>query len=84
MALLTPGHSTGGLSFYSEENECVFTGDTLFYHDIGRTDLLGGNHKKLIKSIRDHLFTLPDNTVVYPGHAIPTTIEEEKLNNPHF
>ena len=83
-ALLTPGHSLGGLSFYSENDGCVFTGDTLFYHDIGRTDLLGGNHKKLIKSIRDYLFTLPDNTVVYPGHAIPTTIEEEMLQNPYF
>ena len=83
-ALLTPGHSIGGLSYYSEKDGCVFTGDTLFYHDIGRTDLLGGNHKELINSIRNHLFTLPDNTVVYPGHELPTTIEEEKLNNPHF
>jgi len=83
-ALFTPGHSLGGLSFYSEKDECVFTGDTLFYHDIGRTDLLGGNHKKLIHSIREYLFTLPDNTVVYPGHEQPTTIEEEKTSNPHF
>ena len=84
VALLTPGHSLGGLSFYCEKNGCVFTGDTLFYHDIGRTDLLGGNQKRLIASIQDHLFTLPDNTVVYPGHEQPSTIEEEKLNNPHF
>jgi len=84
IALFTPGHSIGGLSYYSEINGCVFTGDTLFYHDIGRTDLLGGNHKKLINSIHNHLFTLPDNTVVYPGHALPTTIEEEKLHNPYF
>ena len=83
-ALLTPGHSIGGLSYYSEKDGCVFTGDTLFYHDIGRTDLPGGNHNELINSIRNHLFTLPDNTVVYPGHESPTTIEEEKLNNPHF
>lgn len=83
-ALLTPGHSAGGLSFYSEKDGYVFTGDTLFHHNIGRTDLLGGNHKKLINSIRDYLFTLPDNTVVYPGHGLPTTIEEEKLNNPYF
>ena len=83
-ALFTPGHSLGGLCFYSENDRCVFTGDTLFHHDIGRTDLLGGNHKKIIQSINDHLFTLPGNTVVYPGHALPTTIEEEKLNNPHF
>jgi len=83
-ALLTPGHSSGGLCFYSKEDGCVFTGDTLFHRDIGRSDLLGGNHKQLIKSIRDHLLVLPDNTVVYPGHEQPTTIEEEKLYNPHF
>jgi glyoxylase-like metal-dependent hydrolase (beta-lactamase superfamily II) len=83
-AILTPGHSPGSLCFYSEKDECIFTGDTLFHHDIGRTDLLGGNHKNLIDSICNYLFTLPDNTVVYPGHAQPTTIEEEKLYNPHF
>jgi len=83
-ALLTPGHSSGGLCFYSEKDACVFTGDTLFQQDIGRSDLPGGNHKKLIESIQNYLFTLPDNTVVYPGHELPTTIEDEKNNNPHF
>jgi len=83
-ALLTPGHSIGSLSYYSEKDECVFSGDTLFHHDIGRTDLPGGNYDELINSIRNQLFTLPDNTVVYPGHESPTTIEEEKLNNPYF
>jgi len=83
-ALLTPGHTLGGLSFYSEKDGCVFTGDTLFHHDIGRTDLPGGNHKKLIQSIQEHLFILPDSTVVYPGHEEPTTIEDEKQNNPYF
>lgn len=84
IALLTPGHSFGGLSYYSEKNECVFTGDTLFHHDIGRSDLPGGNYKKLLDSIRNQLFILPDNTIVYPGHEQPTTIKEEKINNPHF
>ena len=83
-ALLTPGHSSGGLCFYSEKDECVFTGDTLFHHEIGRTDLPGGSHKKIIQSIQNYLFTLPYSTVVYPGHAQPTTIEEEKLHNPYF
>jgi len=83
-ALFTPGHTMGGLSYYSEKDGCVFTGDTLFQHDIGRTDLPGGNHRELIESINNQLFTLPDSTVVYPGHEEPTTIEEEKLNNPHF
>jgi len=84
IALLTPGHTAGGLSYYSPTDECVFTGDTLFYHDIGRTDLLGGDHKSIIDSIRNQLFTLPDNTVVYPGHEQPTTIQEEKFHNPNF
>ena len=83
-ALLTPGHSLGCLSFYSEKDQCVFTGDTLFYHDVGRSDLPGGDHKTLLKSIRDYLFTLPGSTVVYPGHDMSTTIEEEKLHNPYF
>jgi len=83
-ALLTPGHSSGGLCFYSEKDGCVFTGDTLFYRDIGRTDLPGGNFKTLIHSIQNYLFTLPDTTVVYPGHGQPTTIEEEKLNNSYL
>ena len=82
--LSTPGHSPGGLCYYSNKDGCVFTGDTLFHRDIGRSDLPGGNHKKLIQSIQNYLFTLPDNTVVYPGHEQPTTIEEEKLYNPHF
>ena len=83
-ALLTPGHTLGGLSFYSEKDGCVFTGDTLFLHDVGRSDLPGGDHKILINSIRTCLFTLPDDTVVYPGHDIQTTIGEEKLHNPYF
>ena len=83
-ALYTPGHSAGSLSYYFEKDGCIFTGDTLFHNDIGRTDLFGGNHDVLINSIRTQLFTLPDNTVVYPGHSLSTTIEEEKLNNPYF
>jgi len=84
IALLTPGHTLGGLSYYSEKDGCVFTGDTLFHHDIGRSDFPGGNYDALLNSIRYHLFTLPDETVVYPGHNGSTTIGEEKLNNPHF
>ena len=83
-ALFTPGHSAGSLSFYSEKDKCVFTGDTLFHRSIGRTDLPGGNHEQLIQSIHNQLFTLPDSTVVYPGHEHPTTIVEEKLYNPYL
>jgi glyoxylase-like metal-dependent hydrolase (beta-lactamase superfamily II) len=83
-ALSTPGHSPGSLSFYSAKNGCVFTGDALFHLDIGRTDLWGGNHHELIDSIRKNLLTLPEDTVVYPGHEEPSTIGEEKLHNPHL
>jgi glyoxylase-like metal-dependent hydrolase (beta-lactamase superfamily II) len=83
-ALATPGHSPGSLSFYSPPNACVFTGDALFHLDIGRTDLWEGNQKQLLESIRKKLFTLPDDTVVYPGHEEPSTIGEEKRENPHF
>jgi glyoxylase-like metal-dependent hydrolase (beta-lactamase superfamily II) len=82
--LSTPGHSPGSLSFYSEKDECVFTGDALFHLDIGRTDLWQGNREVLIDSIRKKLLTLPDDTVVYPGHEEPSTIGEEKLHNPHL
>ena len=82
-ALSTPGHSPGSLSFYSEKNACVFTGDALFRFDIGRTDLWKGNHKELIQSIKSKLFTLPDNTAVYPGHGETSIIGEEKQYNPY-
>ena len=84
VALHVPGHSLGGLAFYSDKNSCVFTGDTLFSGSIGRTDLLGGDYGTLIKSIRSKLFVLPSSTVVYPGHGNQTTIEKEMKTNPYF
>ncbi|MDR0768945.1 MAG: MBL fold metallo-hydrolase [Dysgonamonadaceae bacterium] len=83
-ALSTPGHSPGSLSFYSGEDNCVFTGDALFHLCIGRTDLWKGNCEELIQSIKNKLFSLPDNTVVYPGHAISSTIGKEKRYNPEL
>lgn len=80
--LLTPGHSPGSLSFYCEKDGFVISGDALFYRSIGRTDLPMGHHETLLKSIRNNLFTLPDETIVYSGHGKPTTIGEEKLYNP--
>ncbi|MDR1632692.1 MAG: MBL fold metallo-hydrolase [Dysgonamonadaceae bacterium] len=82
-ALSTPGHSPGSLSFYSEKDACVFTGDALFRFGIGRTDLWGGDYEELIQSIRNKLLTLPDNTVVYPGHEETSTVGEEKKHNPY-
>lgn len=80
--LLTPGHADGSLCFYSEEDKFVITGDVLFNQSIGRTDLPTGNYELLQKSIWEKLFTLPDETVAYPGHGPETTIGYEKLHNP--
>ncbi|HRI60620.1 MAG TPA: MBL fold metallo-hydrolase [Saprospiraceae bacterium] len=81
-ALLTPGHSPASLSFYCREEGFVIAGDVLFYESIGRTDLPGGDMDTLLKSIRNQLFTLPDETLVYPGHGPATTIRHEKEYNP--
>ena len=74
----TPGHTSGGVCFYDEENGNLFTGDTLFKDAIGRTDLPTGDHETLLNSIKERLFTLPDNAVVYPGHGGSTTVKAEK------
>ena len=84
VALFVPGHTSGSLGFYSEKNNCVFTGDALFAGSIGRTDLPGGDYDTLIESIRNKLFVLPPSTVVYPGHGNETTIEKEINSNPFF
>ena len=78
--LHTPGHTRGGVCFVSEPY-CVFSGDTLFYRSIGRTDFAEGNYEQIVTSIRDKLYTLDDELVVFPGHGIPTTIGEEKFEN---
>ncbi len=74
----TPGHTKGGLCLYSPKEELVFTGDTLFSGTWGRTDLPTGSFVELINSITDKLMTLPDNTVVYPGHGKITMIKDER------
>ena len=80
--LLTPGHSQGGVAFYLAEQGAVFVGDALFAGGVGRTDLPGGDWDTLETSIRDVLFQLPDETVVYPGHGPTTTIGREARHNP--
>jgi hydroxyacylglutathione hydrolase len=79
--LHTPGHTPGGMCLYSKHEGIVFTDDALFANGVGRTDL-GGNMEQLIKSIKEKLFALPDETVVYPGHGPTTTIAQEKKSNP--
>jgi len=78
----TPGHTRGGIALLLEKpvDRIAFTGDTLFYHGIGRTDLDGGSEQELIKSIRERLLTLPFDTKIYPGHGAFSTIKEEKEN----
>lgn len=80
--LHTPGHADGSLCFYSSSDNFVITGDVLFNQSIGRTDLPTGNYEILQQSIWEKLFTLPDETVAYPGHGPKTTIGFEKINNP--
>ncbi len=79
-----PGHTPGGISLLLEkpDDKIVFTGDSLFYQGIGRSDLEGGNESLLIKSIKEKLLTLSNDTIVYPGHGPSSTIGEEKKNSP--
>jgi len=80
--IFAPGHSPAHLCFYAAADNFLIGGDVLFYTSIGRTDLPGGNHSQLIRSIRNNLFILPDDCTVYPGHGQSTTIGFEKQHNP--
>lgn len=80
--LFTPGHSPASICFYNATDGWVIGGDVLFYESIGRTDLPGGDHQTLLRSIRTQLFVLPNETVVYPGHGPSTKIGYEKMFNP--
>lgn len=82
--LSVPGHSPGSVAFYNAKNGFVLVGDALFAGSIGRTDLFGGSQEVLVAAIRDKLLTLPDETIVYPGHGPTTTVIDEKLNNPYL
>lgn len=80
--LHVPGHSPGGICLYSSEEGVVFTDDALFAESIGRTDFPGGSMPQLLGCIKDKLWSLPDETIVYPGHGPATTIAREKAQNP--
>jgi hydroxyacylglutathione hydrolase len=80
--LHTPGHTLGGCSLFGEG--VVITGDTLFAESVGRTDFPGGSSAALLKSIREKLLTLPDETIVCPGHGPASTIGHERLHNPYL
>jgi hydroxyacylglutathione hydrolase len=82
-ALSVPGHSPGSIAYYCEGGKAVFTGDALFAGDIGRADLPGGNERQLVESVRSKILTLPEDTVIWPGHANRSRVGSEKRNNPY-
>lgn len=77
-----PGHSPGHVMFYEEDAGVAFVGDVVFMGSIGRTDLPGGDFKRLMRSIREHVLSLPDETVLYTGHGPSTTVGHERRSNP--
>ena len=80
--LFTPGHAPGHVAFYVPSEGLVLAGDALFQGSVGRTDLPMGDHAQLLESIKTQLLTLPDETVIYPGHGPETTVGREKRSNP--
>jgi hydroxyacylglutathione hydrolase len=80
--LHTPGHTEGSICLFFEAEKLLIAGDTLFAGSIGRTDLPGGNYEKIISSIHDKLLTLPDESMVIPGHGEATTVGDERERNP--
>ena len=81
--LHTPGHTVGGCCYYLPKEHRLFSGDTLFCCSVGRSDFATSSTSALIRSIKEKLFLLPDETKVFPGHMGATTIGNEKVNNPY-
>ena len=79
-----PGHSPGSIVLYAPESGFIISGDVLFKQSIGRTDLPGGNYNQLINAITKKLMSLPEETLVYPGHGQETTIGNELSDNPYL
>lgn len=80
----SPGHAADAVVFYCKDEKLAFTGDTIFQGSVGRTDLEGGNHSQLMKSIEKLKLLIPDDTRLMPGHGSSTTMGEEKKSNPFF
>lgn len=81
-AFHTPGHTTGHLVFYCESESILFSGDLIFQGSIGRTDLPGGSFDQIIRSIKNKVFSLPDDTIIYSGHGPASNVGFERKNNP--
>lgn len=82
--IYAPGHTADGVAYYSEKDRLAFVGDIIFAGSVGRSDLPGGNSNRLLSAIRAQIFTLPDETILYPGHGNATTVKKEKETNPVF
>ena len=82
--IYAPGHTADGVAYYAEKERLAFVGDIIFEGSIGRSDLPGGNSNRLLSAIREQIFTLPNETILYPGHGNATTVKKEKETNPIF
>ena len=82
--LYTPGHTEGGCCYYFPYDNVLFSGDTLFCMSVGRTDFKGGSMSEIVRSIKEKIMVLPEDTTVYPGHNDVTTIENERMYNPYL
>lgn len=82
--LHTPGHTQGSGCYYFEKEGILFSGDTIFYESVGRTDFPTGNHSLLIRSIQNKILVLPDNVKIFPGHGEETSVGHEKENNSYL
>lgn len=80
--IAVPGHSPGGIVLYDETDKLAFVGDSIFEGSIGRTDLEGGDFTTLINALKERVLTLPEDTVLLPGHGEPTTVGSERKHNP--
>lgn len=80
----TPGHTRGGACYYIASENVLFSGDTIFCESVGRTDLPTGNSQELMRSVRNILTSLPEDTAIYPGHDEETTVAHEKRYNPYI
>ena len=84
LVLHCPGHTPGHVVYYAKDSKLCLTGDVIFYRSIGRTDFPRGNYEDLINSIRQNILTLPDDTIIIPGHGPYSLISEEKKHNPYI